>query len=106
MLETVRFHSKEAEKARKNRNHTELQYLYGEGADPSNHLGDSSSPKLRKSVLGRPKSFGETEGTGSERSIKRPRMKSFRRAVSMGASLAKESDDEEEDAKIQAPSLV
>ncbi|KAL3920550.1 MAG: hypothetical protein SGILL_003206 [Bacillariaceae sp.] len=106
LLEAVPFHNKEAERARKNRNHTELQYLYGEGGDPSTHLADPPSPKVKKSLLGRPRSFGETELAGSLRSLPRPRMKSFRRAVSMGANAAEEGDKDDEDSKIQAPSLV
>jgi hypothetical protein len=100
LLEAVPFHSKEAEKARKNRGHSELQYLYGEGADPSTHISDALSPKMKKSVLGRPKSFVATDRAESERPAPRPRSKGFRRSVSMGAAAlkAKEDDDDDEDA--------
>ncbi|KAG7343077.1 Mlo family protein [Nitzschia inconspicua] len=103
-LEVVHFHNKEAEKARKktDRGAIDLHVLYGEGEDPGSDHERESSSRLKKSILNRPKSFGETN-EGSERSIPRPNpFKILRRSVSMGAP--RNSDDE--GSKIEAPSAV
>jgi Mlo family len=102
-LEVVHFHNKEAEKARKKADR-DLNFLYGDGEDPSSDHEKEPSARLKKSVLSRPKSFGEHNG-GSERGIPRPiSLRSFRRSVSMGA--ARKARDDDDDSKIEAPSIV